>query len=37
MDGIESAFSRKDMTFEEAVEYFKGRVPVTADVFYSIV
>ena len=37
MDGIESAFSRKNMTFEEAVEYFKGRVPVTADVFYSIV
>ena len=37
MDGIESTFSRKDMTFEEAVDYFKGRVPVTADVFYSIV
>lgn len=37
MDGIESTFSRKDMTFEEAVEYFKGRVPVTADVFYGIV
>lgn len=36
MDGIESVFSRKDMTFEEAVDYFKGRVPVTADVFYSI-
>ncbi len=36
MDGIESVFSRKDMTFEEAVDYFKGRIPVTADVFYSI-
>lgn len=36
MDGIEGVFSRKDMTFEEAVDYFKGRVPVTADVFYSI-
>lgn len=36
MDGIESVFSRKDMTFEEAVDYFKGRVPVTADVFYRI-
>ena len=36
MDGIESAFSRGDMTFEEAVDYFKGRVPVTAEVFYRI-
>lgn len=36
MDGIESAFSRGDMTFEGAVNYFKGRVPVTADVFYKI-
>lgn len=36
MDGIESAITRGDMTFEEAVEYFKGRIPVTADVFYSI-
>ena len=36
MDGIESVFSRKDMTFEEAVDYFKGRVPVTAEVFYRI-
>ena len=36
MDGIERTFSQKDMTFEEAVEYFKGRVPVTADVFYRI-
>jgi SPP1 gp7 family putative phage head morphogenesis protein len=36
VDGIESAFSRKDMTFEEAVDYFKGRVPVTSEIFYSI-
>lgn len=36
MDGIETVFSRQDMTFEEAVDYFKGRVPVTADVFYKI-
>lgn len=36
MDGIESAITRGDMTFEEAVEYFKGRIPVSADVFYSI-
>lgn len=36
MDGIESVFTRKDMTFEEAVNYFKGRAPVTADVFYKI-
>lgn len=36
MDGIESAITRGGMTFEEAVEYFKGRIPVSADVFYSI-
>ena len=36
MDGIETVFSRQDMTFEEAVDYFKGRVPVTSDVFYEI-
>ena len=36
MDGIESAITRGDMTFEEAVEYFRGRIPVSADVFYSI-
>ena len=36
MDGIESAITRGDMTFEEAVEYFKDRIPVSADVFYSI-
>ena len=36
MDGIESAISRGDMTFEEAVEYFKGRVPVDSSTFYKI-
>ena len=36
MDEIEAVFNRKDMTFEEAVQYFKERVPVTASVFYSI-
>ena len=36
MDGIESAFSRGDMTFEEAVEYFRGRVPIDSAAFYSI-
>lgn len=36
MDRIESTISRGNMTFEEAVQYFKGRVPVTADVFYNI-
>lgn len=36
MDGIESTITRGDMTFEEAVKYFKGRIPVSADVFYSI-
>lgn len=36
MDGIESILTRKDMTFEEAVDYFKGRVPVTAGTFYKI-
>lgn len=36
MDGIESAISRGDMTFEEAVEYFKGRVPVDSATFYKI-
>ena len=36
MDDIEAVFNRKDMTFEEAVQYFKERVPVTASVFYGI-
>lgn len=33
---VDAVFSRKDMTFEEAVDYFRGRVPVTSDVFYQI-
>lgn len=36
MDGIDAVVRRKGMTFEEAVEYFKGRVPVSSAVFYSI-
>lgn len=36
MDGIDAVLSRKDMTFQEAVEYFKERVPVPADTFYQI-
>lgn len=36
MSGIETAFNRKDMTFQEALNYFHGRVPVTADVFYEL-
>lgn len=33
---IEAIFTRTDMTFEEAVQYFRERVPVTADEFYAI-
>ena len=36
MDGIDAVISRKDMTFEEAVDYFKERIPVTAEIFYLI-
>ena len=36
MDEIEAVLNGGDMTFEEAVEYFRQRVPVTAKVFYSI-
>lgn len=36
MDGIETLFSRKDMTFEEAVDYFKNRIPVTSEIFYTV-
>ena len=36
MDEFTALFSRKDMTFEEAVAYFKERVPVTASRFYQI-
>lgn len=36
MAGIDTILSRKDMTFEEAADYFKERVPVAADAFYAI-
>lgn len=36
MNEIEAVLNGGDMTFEEAVEYFRQRVPVTAKVFYSI-
>lgn len=36
MKEIDAIFNRKDMTFEEAVDYFKERVPVTANQFYKI-
>jgi len=36
MSDIDSIITRNDMTFEEAADYFKERVPVTAAVFYSI-
>ena len=36
MIDIEALLARKDMTFEEAVDYFKERVPVTASQFYKI-
>ena len=26
MDGIDTIFSRKDMTFQEAVDYFKEQI-----------
>ena len=36
MTGIDVVLSRKDMTFEEAADYFKERIPVSADIFYAI-
>jgi SPP1 gp7 family putative phage head morphogenesis protein len=36
MADIDAILTRKDMTFEEAVAYFKERVPVTASRFYQI-
>lgn len=36
MAGIEERLSRRDKPFEEAVRYFKGRVPVTEEEFYSL-
>lgn len=36
MADIDAIFTRKDMTFQEAVDYFRERVPVTAEQFYKI-
>lgn len=36
MKEIDAIITRKDMIFEEAVDYFKERVPVTAKDFYAI-
>lgn len=36
MDEIEAVLTGGEMTFEEAAEYFRQRVPVTAKVFYTI-
>lgn len=36
MADADAVFTRKDMTFQEAVDYFKERVPVTAEQFYRI-
>lgn len=36
MTDIDAVLNRKNMTFEEAVAYFKERVPVTASKFYAI-
>lgn len=36
MAEIDGIFSRSDMTFEEAADYFKERVPVTSSQFYKI-
>ena len=36
MADVDAVFTRKDMTFQEAVDYFKERVPVTAEQFYRI-
>lgn len=36
MADVEQVLARKDMTFQEAVDYFQARIPVTAETFYSI-
>ncbi|MCD7948304.1 MAG: phage head morphogenesis protein [Oscillospiraceae bacterium] len=36
MDEIDAVLSRKDMTFEEAVDYFKERVPVSPAKFKEL-
>ena len=33
---IETLFTSEDMTFEEAAQYFRERVTVTADEFYAL-
>ncbi len=37
MADIDAIFSREDMTFDEAVNYFKERVPITPARFYALV
>ena len=36
MADVEAIIARKEMTFREAVDYFKERVPITASKFYQI-
>ena len=36
MEGIEAVLSRRETTFQEAVDYFRERVPVKASAFYEI-
>ena len=36
MADIDAIFSREDMTFDEAVRYFKERVPITPAKFYAL-
>jgi len=36
MDDITAVLSRKDMTFQEAADYFKERVPVTPEQFKAL-
>ena len=36
MADIDAIFSREDMTFDEAVRYFKERVPITPARFYAL-
>jgi len=36
MNEIDELFTREDMTFDEAANYFKERVPVTAKQFYKL-
>lgn len=36
MDGIDAVVNRNEMTFREAVDYFRERIPVDAATFYAI-